>query len=242
MGPGVRAEPDAARWEQEALSRSTGWTGRSTRSWPACGSSPKRMDLVRWTSPRSSRRCRGARADPAPPPARADLPERRWWRWGRRRCCGGYSATCWRTPRSTRRPAAIDIYGWRQRPAFLAVTDDGPGIPEEWRDQIFEPFVRLDDSPRGAGIGFSRHGTWRAMGGDLRAEPRVPAGDSSCWSWPVPRRGQWRAGAACCRETVATRQTGEGPGQTASRPRAPAASARSPLSRVPARKGGYQGW
>ncbi len=59
-------------------------------------------------------------------------------------------------------PAAgsIDVYGWREGDrARLAITDDGPGIPEAWRERIFEPFVRLDDSPRGAGIGLfaARH-------------------------------------------------------------------------------------
>jgi two-component system, OmpR family, sensor histidine kinase KdpD len=72
----------------------------------------------------------------------------------------------------------IDVYGWDLgETAYLAVTDDGPGIPEPWRDRIFEPFVRLDDSPRGAGIGlFAARHLARSMGGDLRVEARVPAG------------------------------------------------------------------
>lgn len=73
---------------------------------------------------------------------------------------------------------SIDIYGWREGDrAHLAITDDGPGIPEAWRERIFEPFVRLDDSPRGAGIGLfaARHLT-RAMGGELSVEPREPYG------------------------------------------------------------------
>ncbi len=72
----------------------------------------------------------------------------------------------------------IDVYGWElDGHAYLAVTDDGPGIPAQWRDRIFEPFVRLDDSPRGAGIGlFAARHLARAMAGDLRAEAREPAG------------------------------------------------------------------
>jgi signal transduction histidine kinase len=72
----------------------------------------------------------------------------------------------------------IDIYGWRQNErAYIAITDDGPGIPVEWRERIFEPFVRLDDSPRGAGIGlFAARHLARSMGGDLRAEDRAPRG------------------------------------------------------------------
>jgi signal transduction histidine kinase len=72
----------------------------------------------------------------------------------------------------------IDIYGWRQgERTFVAVTDDGPGIPVAWRERIFEPFVRLDDSPRGAGIGlFAARRLARSMGGELRVEDRLPAG------------------------------------------------------------------
>ncbi len=73
---------------------------------------------------------------------------------------------------------AIDTYVWRQGDrAFLAVTDDGPGIPIEWRERIFQPFVRLNDSPRGAGIGlFAARHLARSMGGDLRVERRLPSG------------------------------------------------------------------
>jgi signal transduction histidine kinase len=72
----------------------------------------------------------------------------------------------------------IDIYGWRQNErAFLAITDDGPGIPLEWRERIFEPFVRMDDSPRGAGIGlFAARHLARSMAGELRVEDRAPRG------------------------------------------------------------------
>jgi len=72
----------------------------------------------------------------------------------------------------------IDLYGWRaEGRTYLAITDDGPGIPEEWRERIFEPFVRLDDSPRGAGIGlFAARRLAHSMGGQLRVEPRLPKG------------------------------------------------------------------
>ena len=72
----------------------------------------------------------------------------------------------------------IDIYGWRDdENAYVAVTDDGPGIPEPWHESIFEPFVRLDDSPRGAGIGlFAARHLARSMGGELTVEPREPYG------------------------------------------------------------------
>jgi len=81
----------------------------------------------------------------------------------------------------------IDIYGWRRGDrAFVAITDDGPGIPTEWRERIFEPFVRLDDSPRGAGIGlFAARHLARSMGGDLRAEDRAPRGSQFVLELPA---------------------------------------------------------
>jgi signal transduction histidine kinase len=68
----------------------------------------------------------------------------------------------------------------------IAVTDDGPGIPMQWRERIFEPFVRLDDSPRGAGIGlFAARHLARAMDGDLRVEARLPGGSQFVLELPL---------------------------------------------------------
>lgn len=87
------------------------------------------------------------------------------------------------------RDGTIDIYGWRQgERTYLAITDDGPGIPADWRERIFEPFVRLDDSPRGAGIGlFAARHMARSMGGDLRAEDRQPRGSQFVLELPAAR-------------------------------------------------------
>ena len=87
------------------------------------------------------------------------------------------------------RDGTIDIYGWRvEERVFLAITDDGPGIPVDWRERIFEPFVRLDDSPRGAGIGlFAARHMARSMGGDLRTEDREPRGSQFVLELPAAR-------------------------------------------------------
>ena len=81
----------------------------------------------------------------------------------------------------------IDIYGWKTGDrVYLAITDDGPGIPVDWRERIFEPFVRLDDSPRGAGIGlFAARHLARSMSGDLRAEDREPRGSQFVLELPA---------------------------------------------------------
>lgn len=83
----------------------------------------------------------------------------------------------------------IDIYGWRKDGrTYLAITDDGPGIPADWRERIFEPFVRLDDSPRGSGIGlFAARHLARSMGGELRAEDRAPRGSQFVLELPAAR-------------------------------------------------------
>jgi two-component system osmolarity sensor histidine kinase EnvZ len=71
----------------------------------------------------------------------------------------------------------------------LTVDDDGPGIPEDMRDEVFKPFVRLDEARNqdegGTGLGLSiARDIARSHGGDitlsesalggLRAVVRVP--------------------------------------------------------------------
>ncbi|MGX2993800.1 DUF4118 domain-containing protein [Streptomyces sp. JNUCC 64] len=55
----------------------------------------------------------------------------------------------------------------------IRVVDRGPGVPEEARDRIFEPFQRYGDAPRGAGVGLGlavARGFTEAVGGTLAAE------------------------------------------------------------------------
>ncbi|MEV7872012.1 sensor histidine kinase KdpD [Streptomyces sp. NPDC088124] len=55
----------------------------------------------------------------------------------------------------------------------VRVVDRGPGVPEDAKERIFEPFQRHGDAPRGAGVGLGlavARGFVEAMGGTLTAE------------------------------------------------------------------------
>ncbi|MEU4495541.1 sensor histidine kinase KdpD [Streptomyces sp. NPDC023998] len=55
----------------------------------------------------------------------------------------------------------------------LRVADRGPGVPDDAKERIFEPFQRYGDAPRGAGVGLGlavARGFVEAMGGTLTAE------------------------------------------------------------------------
>ncbi|MBT2511232.1 sensor histidine kinase KdpD [Streptomyces sp. ISL-98] len=55
----------------------------------------------------------------------------------------------------------------------LRVADRGPGVPDDEKSRIFEPFQRYGDAPRGAGVGLGlavARGFVECMGGTLEAE------------------------------------------------------------------------
>ena len=55
----------------------------------------------------------------------------------------------------------------------IAVSDQGPGIPEEWRERIFEPYARRDTrTARGSGIGlYAARRLAESVGARLWCEP-----------------------------------------------------------------------
>ena len=62
--------------------------------------------------------------------------------------------------------------GLRHGGVEILVDDDGPGIPEEQREEVFKPFVRLEDSRNpdtgGTGLGLSiSRDVARSHGGEL---------------------------------------------------------------------------
>ncbi len=60
----------------------------------------------------------------------------------------------------------------------IGVQDDGPGIPPEWRERIFEPYARRDThTARGSGIGlYAAKRLAESMGGHLWCEPAPDQG------------------------------------------------------------------
>ncbi|MGB7799742.1 two-component system sensor histidine kinase RstB [Buttiauxella sp.] len=74
--------------------------------------------------------------------------------------------------------------------AILQVEDDGPGIPAEERERVFEPFVRLDPSrdraTGGCGLGLAIvHSVATAMEGSVGVDSGALGGARFRFSWPI---------------------------------------------------------
>ncbi|MEU3063994.1 ATP-binding protein [Streptomyces subrutilus] len=72
----------------------------------------------------------------------------------------------------------------------LRVVDRGPGVPEEAKERIFEPFQRHGDAPRGAGVGLGlavARGFAEAIGGTLTTEDTPGGGLTMVLSLPTAR-------------------------------------------------------
>ena len=67
------------------------------------------------------------------------------------------------------------------------IEDDGPGIPRESRELIFEPFYSTK-GPSGTGLGLSiTHGIVEKLGGSIRVESKVGRGTSFTVTLPIKR-------------------------------------------------------
>ncbi|MGH9067992.1 MAG: ATP-binding protein [Acidimicrobiales bacterium] len=70
----------------------------------------------------------------------------------------------------------------------LRIVDRGPGVPAAERERIFQPFQRLGDSPRGAGVGLGlavARGFADAMGAELSVEDTPGGGATMVVSLPA---------------------------------------------------------
>ncbi|NDU75204.1 DUF4118 domain-containing protein [Actinomadura sp. DSM 109109] len=87
----------------------------------------------------------------------------------------------------------------------IRVADRGPGVPDPAKEQIFAPFQRLGDSPRGTGVGLGlavARGFTEAMGGTLQAEDTPGGGLTMVFSLPA---------ASACEDDSASRDGGRRP-------------------------------
>ena len=73
---------------------------------------------------------------------------------------------------------------------IFSVADDGPGIPRDWHDAIFEPFKRIldeEEAPEGSGIGLALvKKTVEWFGGriEVRSDPSAKRGTTFRVHWP----------------------------------------------------------
>ncbi|WP_078910492.1 ATP-binding protein [Streptomyces sp. NRRL S-87] len=111
----------------------------------------------------------------------------------------------------------------------VRVADRGPGVPEEARERIFEPFQRYGDAPRGAGVGLGlavARGFTEAVGGTLTAEDTPGGGLTMVLS--LPAAGGRRAPAPyVTSEAATTAVPGSGPADAARNASGAATAARS---------------
>ncbi|HLL54711.1 MAG TPA: response regulator [Myxococcaceae bacterium] len=85
----------------------------------------------------------------------------------------------------------LEASGDGSRSLELRVRDEGPGIPESFRDRIFDRYTQLErdagtyaQSSRGLGLAFCRLAV-EAHGGTIRAEPNEPKGSLFRVTLPV---------------------------------------------------------
>lgn len=88
------------------------------------------------------------------------------------------------------REAVIVRLGIEKGFGFLQVDDDGPGIPEEERQRVFEPFVRLDPSrdrtTGGCGLGLAIvRSIALAHEGQVTVKESPLGGASFLYRWPI---------------------------------------------------------
>ena len=97
--------------------------------------------------------------------------------------------------RHARHDVSVDLTDGADGVAVLVVSDDGPGIPPEDRERVFERFTRLDDARAagsgGAGLGLAiARDIAQRHGGSLRLEDGGSPGARFVLRLPVARVGE----------------------------------------------------
>lgn len=95
---------------------------------------------------------------------------------------------------------AVTVHVWSSPDrAGITVDDDGPGVPEPVRDQVFDRFFRVDGSRTrstgGSGLGLAIvREIAQAHGGNVAVRPRTPSGSTFEFSVPLQPTAHGRGG------------------------------------------------
>jgi two-component system sensor histidine kinase KdpD len=88
----------------------------------------------------------------------------------------------------TPKEKAVEVRAWaRANVLYLTVADEGPGIPEELREKIFEKFYRVPGTPAGGtGLGLSiAKSITELHGGKLSVKNRASGGAQFTFEFPL---------------------------------------------------------
>ncbi|UJR82016.1 ATP-binding protein [Sandaracinus amylolyticus] len=86
----------------------------------------------------------------------------------------------------------------------LVIDDDGPGISEEFRQRLFEPFATTKPPGQGTGLGlYTSYMLVRAMQGTIELVPREGGGTRARVVLPAARAGAIRTASSAPREGLA---------------------------------------
>jgi signal transduction histidine kinase len=82
----------------------------------------------------------------------------------------------------------------RARTMRLTISDSGPGVSEDVRERMFEPFVAATGRRRGLAL-TTAHGIVTQMGGALTADSTPRGGTAFTMAWPASRPAMTRPAA-----------------------------------------------
>jgi two-component system NtrC family sensor kinase len=73
-----------------------------------------------------------------------------------------------------------------QKQIAITIKDNGPGIPDEIKDKIFQPFFTTKDTGKGTGLGLSlAYDIVKTHGGELKVESIVGMGSEFLINLPL---------------------------------------------------------